>query len=557
MHPALFLLLRLRRRAFVRRTLSGLKTVRGALLLLAMAGLLFAFLLPQLLAPMLTALSPEAARANRQMVETALPIIRTLGPLLLLMFALFSVATSWGEAAIYFSPSEVDFLFSAPFTRRELLYFKLLKSIQNALLAGSFFAVVGARYTPSFLATWLGSVLLLLFINSFTLAGNLLSQAVSVRAYTRTRQIILAGMVVLLGLGVAQAVPYFDPHNYLASAELFRQSAAGRILLAPFEVFPRILTAESLGELLLWGGIGAGMVAGLFALAVGLEVDYLETAQQVSQRVYERRQRMRQGGGGALSMIQIRGAQRIRIPRLPWLFGMGPNLWRQWLLLIRRSQGVVFLVMLIVVGALAVVLASRQQMVKNVYLVPLLILGGLVYQSLLIAIQLPAAFRGDLDRMDWLKSLPLRPAAIVWGEISGVVLLLSVLQALTLFAAWGLYRGGHEVFAVGLVFLVPMNLLVFGIENLIFLIFPIRMTPTTAGDFQFLGKYLLLTMLKMGTVCVCLAIAAAGAVLYVVIPNLWIVLSFSMFLLATIDVLVLYLATLAFRRFDVSRDTPP
>lgn len=57
-------------------------------------------------------------------------------------------------------------------------------------------------------------------------------------------------------------------------------------------------------------------------------------------------------------------------------------------------------------------------------------------------------------------------------------------------------------------------------------------------------------MLKMGTVCVCLAIVAASALLYVLIPNLLIVLSFSMFLLVTIDAVVLHLATLAFLRFD-------
>jgi len=180
----------------------------------------------------------------------------------------------------------------------------------------------------------------------------------------------------------------------------------------------------------------------------------------------------------------------------------------------------------------------------------------MVYQSLIVAIQMPAAFRGDLDRMDWLKSLPIRPAAIVWGEISGVVLLLSLLQGLTLLAAWGLYRSAHEVFAAGLVFLVPVNLLVFGIENLIFLVFPMRMTPTTAGDFQFLGKYLLLTMLKMGTVCVSLALVAAGAILYLLIPRLSIVLSFSLLLLVALDAVILYLATVAFVRFDVSRDTP-
>jgi hypothetical protein len=316
------------------------------------------------------------------------------------------------------------------------------------------------------------------------------------------------------------------------------------------------MTAGNFGDLLLWSTIGVGMVTGLFALAVSLDVNYMETAQQVSQRVYERLQRMRQGGGGAIGTIQIRGAHRIRIPRLPWLFGLGPNIWRQWLLLIRRTQGLIVLLFFFVVVGIVILVASRQELAKHIYLVPLVILGGLAYQSLIIAIQLPAAFRGDLDRMDWLKSLPIRPAAIVCGEISGVVLMLSLLQALTLIGAWGLNRGAPEIYAAGLVFLIPVNLLVFGIENLIFLVFPMRTAPTTAGDFQFLGKYLLLTMLKMATVCVCLAIVASSALLYLLIPNLGVVLCFSMALLVAVDVLVLRLATTAFLRFDVSTDTP-
>ncbi len=46
-------------------------------------------------------------------------------PPALFAFTLLFVFTSAGEAAVYFTPAEVDFLFAAPFTRRELLYYKL------------------------------------------------------------------------------------------------------------------------------------------------------------------------------------------------------------------------------------------------------------------------------------------------------------------------------------------------------------------------------------------------------------------------------------------------
>src|SRR6478609_2061042 len=111
MHPALPLLLRLRRRAFWRRTITGLKTPRGAALVIA-TGMFFAIMvLPQFIVPLIATFSPEGAKANRQFVEATMPVIRTLVPLGLLALVMLSVGTGWGEAAIYFSPADVDFLF--------------------------------------------------------------------------------------------------------------------------------------------------------------------------------------------------------------------------------------------------------------------------------------------------------------------------------------------------------------------------------------------------------------------------------------------------------------
>ncbi len=50
---------------------------------------------------------------------------------------LMFVFTSAGEKALYFTPSEVDFLFPAPFHRRELLIFKLAKIAGRPRLHGA------------------------------------------------------------------------------------------------------------------------------------------------------------------------------------------------------------------------------------------------------------------------------------------------------------------------------------------------------------------------------------------------------------------------------------
>ena len=66
---------------------------------------------------------------------------------------------------------------------------------------------------------------------------------------------------------------------------------------------------------------------------------------------------------------------------------------------------------------------------KIQYLAPSAVLIALAYQSFLASMQLPAGFRGDIDRLDWLKSLPIHPAAVTFGQISGPALLLSLMQA--------------------------------------------------------------------------------------------------------------------------------
>ena len=59
----------------------------------------------------------------------------------LLLSALLFVFRPAGEKAIYFSPAEVDFLFPAPFHRRELLIYKLAKTLVGLVFMALIFSV--------------------------------------------------------------------------------------------------------------------------------------------------------------------------------------------------------------------------------------------------------------------------------------------------------------------------------------------------------------------------------------------------------------------------------
>ena len=66
---------------------------------------------------------------------------------------------------------------------------------------------------------------------------------------------------------------------------------------------------------------------------------------------------------------------------------------------------------------------------------PLMGIGMTMYLSFLFTMQLPWAFRGDIDHIDFLKTLPMHPMILTLGELAGGVLLLTLIQ-LVMFAVF-------------------------------------------------------------------------------------------------------------------------
>ena len=110
-----------------------------------------------------------------------------------------------------------------------------------------------------------------------------------------------------------------------------------------------------------------------------------------------------------------------------------------------------------------------------------------------------------------------------------------------------------------LLFLLPFNLLLFEVMNLLFLWFPTRMTPTTAGDFQMMGRQALLFFAIFFIVFLLAGIPATIGWLIHASTNAGPVVAaaISWVLLAGVVLAMLPLVARAFRHFDVARDTPP
>src|SRR5437773_3990536 len=226
---ALLVLIRLQARAFRRRSLRGVKTWRGVLFLaLGIVG--FAIWLGTSLINAFLAKRPEPEK------------VMLYFPLAMLGICVSNLASSAGDRAIAFTPAEVDFLFPGPFSRRQLLGYKLMRSALASLLTTTIFSMIFLRYTQSWLAGWLGFFLALQFLQLFSMAIVLIGQTIGERAYTRGRKFVLLAIALGAVAAILPALHEAREGGYLTLALKFRQSRIGNGMLAPFDIYGHVVT---------------------------------------------------------------------------------------------------------------------------------------------------------------------------------------------------------------------------------------------------------------------------------------------------------------------------
>ena len=135
MDGALWLLLRLRLAGVLRRWGRSLRTMKG--LLLALVGSLL--YLPMLLTTVF---------APRVQLAAQLATIRRYGVLGLFGFCVLNLILASDERAVYFAPAEIEFLFSGPFRRRQLLLYKMVSGLFSSVLVALLMTFFFAHHAP-------------------------------------------------------------------------------------------------------------------------------------------------------------------------------------------------------------------------------------------------------------------------------------------------------------------------------------------------------------------------------------------------------------------------
>ncbi len=541
MNRALCVLLRLRFQAWLRRQRHKMRTLRGALL-----GSFGAILLG------LWILSLFAGTSVRRLEPGS---VERYGALILLGYSLVVVLVSSGGKAVSFTAAEVNFLFPGPFSRRGLLVYKIIASLALSSLSAGFMMFFLHAYARLIVAGFLGIVLASAFLHLLSMAVSLVVITLETHAYNRHRKFALAGMFGVALLIVLQVTGEAFPQS---TGEFFtraEKSPVLQLILEPLSWYARAFAAPHMWPDLVQWSLMALTVNGLLAVAVfGFDSHYLEAASIASERVYTRLQRMRSAGSSFQFIAPAKGL--FSLPSLPWWGGFGPIAWRQLLAAVRSVKGL--LLYLCFFGALLLwpfLFHNAGRGLTDLLgdKTPALIIMATLFISSMIAFD----FRADIDRMEVLRSMPIPPYGLALGQLVTPVILATIVQLFLVAFLGAVWRGLGPLTLIGVIFIVPFNVLLFGVDNLLFLWFPTRFIPTP-GDFLLMGQQLLVSVVRCLTLSLMLILAGLPAgLVHFLGGNVFAALFAAWLGLASVAMGLVWVVAQAFCRFDVAKSTPP
>jgi hypothetical protein len=537
---ALLLLLRLNGAASIRRLVRGIGTPKGALLSLLTLGIAcFVFV------PSVAMYFTRDAPSSQNLVQYA--------PFAMFAYLILALLTSAGEKAIVFTPSEIDFLFTAPFTRRELLGYKIVGTLVTSCVLGVLMTAAFAYHFHNLFYAVCALSMTFLFLALAGMLITLVGQYAAENAFSRGRQLLALVMLVFFAAAMSQAmkqVEFVALSNFPAWAKEISTSNMGRIVLAPFNPFCYAMAADEFSKFAIWISVAALINAGMIGGILLMDANYLEAAARISHRFYEHQQRIKKSGGAAAKLTSR--SVRWRIPMLPRMSGFGPMAWRQLTSVIRQSKGILVVLVILAACLVAPNLVNITNELSGSPVIVLIVFAAFAYISLLFSIQSPFGFRADVDHIDVFKALPIQPFQVAAGQLVGSVTLFASLHwavsilGMVVTQKWVLW------WLTGMVVAVPFNVLLFSVANGLFLLFPVRNAFGTK-DIQAVGQSMLFAIFQIFVVIgATLVSALPAAAAYGLTGSLILSALLALVALSATSVAGVFFTAWAYNRFDVS-----
>ena len=158
--------------------------------------------------------------------------------------------------------------------------------------------------------------------------------------------------------------------------------------------------------------------------------------------------------------------------RAPRGGGVGALVWRQLLGVRAYQTTVIFSLLPPMLITLGPVLGKQSgfPMIREL----ILMLG--FWSFFLLPAALKFDFRRDLNRINVLKSLPITPWRVTVAQLAVPVLLTTLFQLVVLLVAMAINQYSPWYIAMAMALLIPFNVFIFALENIVFLLYPYRVS---------------------------------------------------------------------------------
>jgi hypothetical protein len=376
------------------------------------------------------------------------------------------------------TPAELLILKSSPITRRQLIFYRLRGYLTSIVAKAMCFTLVMIPDLQCLSAGFLGMVCGLAIVDLTRALLEVLVYGMSKRERLCFRAVVVAIAVAFLSIAFAKTVaaPNFAAsvnspaalvfvQKFYMSLMAMTQNPIGRIIVAPFAFVGSVVLAPSLD-----GTFLAKLLVVVSSLALGIlaliKLDAFVLAR-VQKREVQNCDELR-NPSPALVKQQEKVKHSSKVPTR--LRGIGSIAWYQSLGAI-HYRSTIAIALLVPTLLCCIPLLSQQSPMVTL----LNVVGGIVFYSFLL---LPPAlmldYRRDVRRLSVWKALPITPMSVTMGQLIVPVALTSLFQLAVLVITAVLSPISWTTIALTWPLLIPMNVFIFGLENLIFLIHPIR-----------------------------------------------------------------------------------
>jgi ABC-2 type transport system permease protein len=446
-------------------------------------------------------------------------------------------AVGWGwifgveRRVLAFSPAEVTFLFSGPVSRRGLIQFKLLRSQLLILFNALLWTLILSRERFG-VSSWIRviSIWVVLTTLSFHRLGASFvrtSLAEHGRLGLRHRVVslvVLGAVLIALTWSIADALPRVaaagvdSPRSFLAALSQAAQSPLASALTYPFRVMIRPLAAHDMDEWLqaIWPAL---VLLGLhYIWVIRADSAFEEAAAEVSLK---RAQALAQRGSNG---ADAKGAPRrvttpfFRLAPVGW--PAGAILWKN---LVAGTRTQRFRNAALTVAGLGVVVAILSFDPEGTMAE---IVGWLAVSWAGITVLTGPQYvrndlRGDLLKLDLLRSYPLRGWSVVTAEAAASTIMLTLIQLALLGVGYLAFLGNQTMvpdleertllLGAAVVLLPPINLLGMLIQNGAALLYPawVRLGSGRPAGVEALGQNLLMMIAFVALLSVTLVVPIA------------------------------------------------